>query len=85
MRWMDVSEKFGSPGWSRTSDFLINRRGPAASRAQSFCMVPCNPALPRVFSLHPSGAEKDSRRSQGLKSACLTGAFSANQRKQPDP
>jgi hypothetical protein len=21
---MDVGEKFGSPGWSRTSDFLIN-------------------------------------------------------------
>ena len=24
MRWTEVVEKSGSPGWSRTSDFLIN-------------------------------------------------------------
>jgi hypothetical protein len=33
----------------------------------------------------PSRTEQDSRRTRGLKSACLTGAFSANQRKQSDP
>ena len=31
------------------------------------------------------GAVKDSRRTRGLKSACLTGAFSANQRKPANP
>jgi hypothetical protein len=30
-----------------------------------------------------AGGRRDSRRTRGLKSACLTGAFSANQRKQP--
>jgi hypothetical protein len=29
-------KKVGSPGWARTSDFLINRRGPAASRPSAF-------------------------------------------------
>ena len=35
----DVSEVvavIGSPGWSRTSDFLINRRGPVMSRSSVF-------------------------------------------------
>jgi hypothetical protein len=32
----EVSEKIGSPGWARTSDFLINRRGPAPSRPSVF-------------------------------------------------
>jgi hypothetical protein len=27
-----VLEGIGSPGWARTSDFLINRRGPVQSR-----------------------------------------------------
>jgi hypothetical protein len=31
-----------------------------------------------------SRTEQDSRRARGLKSPCLTGAFSANQRKQSD-
>src|SRR2546428_12493971 len=31
------------------------------------------------------GIEKDSRRTRGLKSACLSGTFSANQRKQSSP
>ena len=48
----------------------------------SFCAVLRNPALPLEFSLLAFGAERDSRRARGLKSACLTGAFSANQRKE---
>jgi hypothetical protein len=32
----EVSEVVGSPGWARTSDFLINRRGPATSRPLVF-------------------------------------------------
>jgi hypothetical protein len=29
-------EEIGSRGWSRTSDFLINRRGPVTSRPSAF-------------------------------------------------
>jgi len=51
------------------------------SRPQSFCVVPYNHAPLLEFSLPALGTEQDSRRARGLKSACLTGAFSANQRK----
>jgi hypothetical protein len=44
-------------------------------------MVTCNRALLLDFSLLALGIEKDSRRARGLKSACFTSAFSANQRK----
>jgi hypothetical protein len=47
----------------------------------SFCVVPHNRAPLLEFSLLASGTEQDSRRTRGPKSACLTGAFSANQRK----
>jgi hypothetical protein len=40
-----------------------------------------NFTLPFDFSLLAPRTEQDSRRARGLKSACLTGAFSANQRK----
>src|SRR4029453_240643 len=52
---------------------------------QSFCVVPHNRASRHRFSLLALGTEQDSRRARGLKPACLTGAFSANQRKRPDP
>src|SRR5262249_49272082 len=45
---------------------------------QSFCTVPCRRASPVQFSLLAFGTEKDRRRTRGLKSAFLTGAFSAN-------
>ena len=48
---------------------------------QSFCMVPRNRARLLLFSLLASGTEQDSGRARGLNSSCLTGAFSANQRK----
>jgi hypothetical protein len=44
-------------------------------------MVTCKRALLLDFSLLALGIEKDSRRARGLKSACFTSAFSANQRK----
>ena len=44
-------------------------------------MVPRIRALLLEFSLLALRTDKDSRRTRGLKSACLTGAFSANQRK----
>ena len=31
-----VAAEVGSPGWSRTSDFLINRRGPVTNRPSVF-------------------------------------------------
>jgi hypothetical protein len=45
---------------------------------QSFCVVPHNHAP-----LLASGTEQDSRRSR-TESACVTGAFNANQGKRPD-
>jgi hypothetical protein len=47
-------------------------------------MVLRNPALPLDLSFLASRTEQDSRRTRGLKSASLTCAFSANQRKQSD-
>src|SRR5262245_30578271 len=35
-RVAELLERDGSPGWSRTSDFLINRRGSAPSRPSVF-------------------------------------------------
>ena len=35
-RYREMAEFIGSPGWARTSDFLINRRGPAKSRLSVF-------------------------------------------------
>jgi hypothetical protein len=32
----EVLKEIGSPGWARTSDFLINRRGPVMSRPSVF-------------------------------------------------
>jgi len=32
----ELGEVSGSPGWARTSDFLINRRGPVQSRPSVF-------------------------------------------------
>ena len=55
------------------------------SRPQSFCMVPRNLALRLEFSLLALTTDKDSRRTRGPKLGPLTGSFSANQRKRPDP
>jgi hypothetical protein len=48
-------------------------------------MVPCNRTRLLEFSLLALGTKQDSRRARGLKSACLMGAFSANQRKPKNP
>jgi hypothetical protein len=48
---------------------------------QSFCIVRRNGASLREFSLLAFETQRDSRCTRGLKSACRTGAFSANQRK----
>jgi len=48
-------------------------------------MVRWNRALLLEFSLFALRTEQDSQRARGLKSACFTGAFSANQRKQSSP
>jgi hypothetical protein len=51
------------------------------SRPSSFCVVLHNSAPLLGFSLLALRTEPDSRRTRGLKSSSLTGAFSANQRK----
>jgi integrase len=82
---MEMWKKVGSPGWSRTSDFLITDEGRHRAGPQFFCIVPRNRQLPLEFLLLALGTEQDSRRAQGLKSAWPTGAFGANGRKQSDP
>jgi hypothetical protein len=49
----------------------------SVSGSQSFCVVLRKRASPLDFSLPTSRTEQDSRRTRGLKSACLTGVFSA--------
>jgi hypothetical protein len=39
----EVREVVGSPGWARTSDFLINRRGSAMSRPSVFLRSSAQP------------------------------------------
>ena len=44
----EMCEKVGSPGWARTSDFLISRRGPVQSRPlPSFRVLATNSSIPR--------------------------------------
>jgi hypothetical protein len=78
----EVAEVVGSPGWARTSDFLIKRR--LAAGPPSFCIVLSKHAPPLDFFYLASRTLQDSRRARGLKSACRMGAFSASQRKQAD-
>src|SRR6266508_2595053 len=51
----------------------LEDEGRLAAAPRSFCAVPGNRALPLDFSLLASRTEQDSRRTRGLKSACLTG------------
>jgi len=72
----------GSPGWARTSDFLINRRGPVESRP---CLLSAYLRLTARsadrFGCSSLATWKYSRDRRARESTPLRGAFSANQRK----
>ena len=75
----------GEPSGTRTRDPLIKSEGRFITGPPSFCAVPRNRAPLLEFSLLALGTVRDSRCTRGLKSAFLTGAFSANQRKLANP
>jgi len=74
-------EKLGEPSGTRTRDPLIKRRGLAERRPSVFLRRSAQPCAAARVLVARLGAEQDSRRTRGLKSAYFTGAFSANQRK----